>query len=292
MAHKRLAVITDGEHPGLRPDDVGLDAAFAALGVEVTPLPWGQAVPDTEFDAALIRTPWDYFTEPEAFLSWAESLSVPVLNSASTLRWNHDKRYLLELAQSGAARLPATELLTAGEAVDTRTLLRTLGCERAVVKPAVSGGAFGTRVVSVDEPLVWGDGESGPYLAQAFVDAVTGEGEWSLTYFGGALSHSVRKVPKEGDFRVQDDFGGAVLFEEAPAECVLAAEAVLAEARRCLSEDDGLTYARVDLVRDEADAVPLLMELELIEPELGFQCAPDRAERFASVLQRHLSETL
>lgn len=288
MKEQRLAVITDEEHPGLRSDDVGLDAAFAAARISVTPIPWGRPVPQQDFDAALIRTPWDYFEEPARFLEWAESLTVPVLNDARTLRWNHDKRYLMELAEGGAARLPATRLLEAGTAVDTSSLLRELGCDRAVVKPAVSGGAFGTRVVSAGEPLVWGASESGAYLAQAFVDAVTGEGEWSLTYFGGRLSHSVLKVPKAGDFRVQDDFGGAVLFEAAPPECVAASEAVLAEAGRCLARPDALTYARVDLVRDGTGEAPLLMELELIEPELFLRADALAAERLVETVAAEL----
>ncbi len=41
-------------------------------------------------------------------------------------------------------------------------------------------------------------------------------------------------------------------------------------------------YARVDLVA--VDGELLLMELELIEPELFFALAPESAERFADLL--------
>jgi hypothetical protein len=43
---------------------------------------------------------------------------------------------------------------------------------------------------------------------------------------------------------------------------------------------DPLAYARVDLV-ERAGARPLLMELELIEPELFLRVAPGSAERLA-----------
>jgi hypothetical protein len=42
------------------------------------------------------------------------------------------------------------------------------------------------------------------------------------------------------------------------------------------------TYARVDLV--ESDRGPLLMELELIEPELYFSIVPGSADRMAKAI--------
>ena len=46
--------------------------------------------------------------------------------------------------------------------------------------------------------------------------------------------------------------------------------------------DDVPVYARVDLV--DVDGVMLLMELELIEPELFFQLAPEAVDRLADLL--------
>jgi len=45
-------------------------------------------------------------------------------------------------------------------------------------------------------------------MIQEFVSEVTSEGELSFVFFRGKLVHTVRKVPKAGDFRVQSDFGG------------------------------------------------------------------------------------
>ncbi|MEM9383413.1 MAG: hypothetical protein AAGB93_25955 [Planctomycetota bacterium] len=48
---------------------------------------------------------------------------------------------------------------------------------------------------------------------------------------------------------------------------------------------DGLAYARVDLVEDR-ERGPLLMEVELIEPELFLRCADGAAERLARAALR------
>ena len=40
MSSIRVAIVTDDEHPGLRRDDLGLDAAFRELGAELITVPW------------------------------------------------------------------------------------------------------------------------------------------------------------------------------------------------------------------------------------------------------------
>ena len=45
-------------------------------------------------------------------------------------------------------------------------------------------------------------------IFQIFLKSIISFGEISLMVFGGEYSHSVRKIAKEGDFRVQDDHGG------------------------------------------------------------------------------------
>ena len=47
-------------------------------------------------------------------------------------------------------------------------------------------------------------------LVQPFFEQITSLGEASLMIFDGNFSHAILKRAKEGDFRVQDDFGGTV----------------------------------------------------------------------------------
>jgi hypothetical protein len=49
-----------------------------------------------------------------------------------------------------------------------------------------------------------------------------------------------------------------------------------------------LLYARVDLVRDLAGK-PVLMEIELTEPDLYIQHAPDGDAAFTEAVRAHLS---
>ncbi len=283
MTLRRIAIITDEEHPALRPDDLGLDSAFRELGVEAVTVPWGRVLEPDTFDLALIRTPWDYFLRPDEFVAWLTTLAVPVVNPVDVLLWNVDKRYLLDLSERSAAEIPATVVIDADERPRAaNALLDRLSngpdepVDRAVLKPVVSGGAYLTRVLSRGDSVQWTPADVGAYLVQAFVDEIHTRGEWSLTFFGGAFSHAVRKEAKAGDFHVQEEHGGAVLVETPGDRLVREAQRVLAGVP-CA---DSLAYARVDLV-EQANGVPLLMELELIEPELFLRVAPGSVERLA-----------
>lgn len=278
----RIALVTDPGHPGLRPDDLSLPGAFDALGAAAQPVPWGTPWADIDADLCVIRTPWDYFERAEDFLRWVESSPVPVVNPGAVLRWNHHKGYLLELQDAGVARIPSTASLPEGGVRPTSAdeLLERVAAERAVVKPAVSAGAFQTTVIEPGDRIEWTDEHRGDFLVQAFVDKVEEIGEWSLTYFGGRFSHAVLKKAKDGDFRVQDDHGGSVHVHGAPDALRSAADGIVAGTAQLLGLERPLVYARVDLV-EVPYGPPLLMELELIEPELFLRADPGAPGRFA-----------
>jgi glutathione synthase/RimK-type ligase-like ATP-grasp enzyme len=272
----RLALITDPAMPELQPDDAGLPAAFAALGVETVVTPWGEPLPGRPCDGALVRSPWEYFMDPERFLRWLEAVEAPVLNSPAILRWNHDKRYLLDLARTGAARIPPTVLLKSTEIGPVADpLLQQIGAARGVLKPTVSGGAWRTALIERGESVP-GEVEvtaGGDFLLQAFVEELSVTGEWSLTYFDGQYSHAVLKRSSPGDFRVQEEFGGSVEFVHPPPALLREAEGVL----RAVPGGVAPVYGRVDMVV-AASGRPYLMELELIEPELFLRARPGSAE--------------
>jgi hypothetical protein len=107
--------------------------------------------------------------------------------------------------------------------------------------------------------------------------ATKGEISLVLVFFGaGTYSHAVLKKPKQGDFRVQDDFGGTVQDHTATVE-------ENAFAQRCLTAcptADAICYARVDIFWDNQDQL-CLAEMELIEPELWFRRNEQAANVFA-----------
>jgi glutathione synthase/RimK-type ligase-like ATP-grasp enzyme len=276
------------QQPLIARDDQPLADALTALGVDVVPIPWTEIDPYAVIDAPpiLLRSTWDYHRVPTLFASWLGALADagrPTMNPPQIARDNIDKIYLQALEAAGIA-IPRTHWL---DRIDNDTIGRALkdeGWDRAVLKPRVAATAYGTFLISKDSTL--SDEELAPArasgaLLQELVPEILQDGETSIVYAGGAYSHAVVKRAKEGDFRVQQDFGGRVEpVSPSTSLLSLAASVMTHVADTCL-------YARVDVV--ESSRGPLLMELELIEPELYFLHAPDAAPRMAHEIAGRLA---
>ena len=119
-------------------------------------------------------------------------------------------------------------------------------------------------------------------MIQPYLPSIETEGETSLLFFGGKLSHVVNKRPVAGEFRIQVQFGGQyVALAEPPAGALALAEQTLA------AIDEDLLYARIDMAQG-ADGGWLLMEAELIEPDFYLGSAPEGGARFAEAVKRRL----
>jgi glutathione synthase/RimK-type ligase-like ATP-grasp enzyme len=286
-----IAIVTYYKAPNLTPDDALVVEPLAARGVRVVPVQWTDESADwSAFDAVVLRSCWEYYREEERFLAWLDRLDaagVPVWNSTATVRWNARKTYLVELAERGVRTIPS-EHVPRGAQVSLADIRRRTGWGELVVKPVVSGGAFETwRVPAVtteeDERRFAEFISARDTIVQPFLPEI-GEGEWSFIFFLGELSHAVRKRPVTGDFRVQPQYGGVTTKETPRAELVAQAAAVLAAAPEGVERAP--LYARVDAC--EVGGELLLMELEIIEPQLFFVCDPESPARFADAVVRAL----
>jgi len=257
-------------------------APLQAAGAGVEPRPWTDTGDLTGFDLVLALMVWGNYRAVERWLeavgAW-EAQGLPLHNPASVLRWNVDKIYLQRLAERGAPIAP-TAWLDAGDPELAQAARQAHGWDEAVVKPRRSGGSYRTERLRPGQPAAF-ERFAGPAMLQPFLPSVTTTGETSLIYFNGVFSHAVRKVAQGGDFRVQPDWGGRVTAAKPDADEHAAAEAALAAI-----EEGPLLYARIDLVRDRNDS-PVVMELELLEPDLYLGQEPGAQDRFVrAVLAR------
>ena len=251
--------------------------ALVSAGFEVEPCPWTDPGELEAFDLVLPLVVWGYHADPprwHALLDRLEASGIATLNPVPLLRWNSDKRYLAELGAAGIATVP-TRLV---EALDEAALAEARADygDILVIKPPVSASADGTFKLGPDDPLP-NEARGRTMMVQPFLRSVTDEGEYSVMIFGGRFSHCIVKRPKAGDYRVQPHLGGS---EEpiAPPEGAIALAAAALAAAPCEP-----AYARVDLVRDNDGALSVI-ELELIEPALWLQHAPDGGASFAAAI--------
>ena len=278
-----IAFITAEELPKPDQETELLAQALAQLGLATTTLAWTEPHDWSAFSLVVLRTPWDYFRRVDQFLAWAKGVDqvTKLVNPYEVIQWNSHKRYLLELAQRGVPIVP-TVLVNSG--TSALSLSSCFSASELVVKPTVGIGAFGAKKGGADDVSLLSHAQAllnqGDILVQPFVPSIAARGEVSLLYFGGEYSHAVRKVPLSGDYRVQDEYGGTVqLYQPTAAELQVAAQSLAAAPGPAL-------YARVDLV--DWDSQPVLMELELIEPELFIRFLPASVSRLAERIRDEL----
>lgn len=287
-----IALATSSNVPELTGDDRLLVRALASAGVSAVPAIWDDCRENWHrYAAVVIRSCWDYHLKHGEFLAWLhrlETTGVRVLNSPALVRWNAEKTYLRELAACGVASVP-TRWVERDDLISLDAILHAREWDRVVVKPAISASAHETwRASSASahaaEPRFRLMVTNGEVLVQPFLDVVQSDGEWSLLFYGGVYSHSVLKRPRPGDFRVQREHGGTSEALVPSREMIAAARGVLRVAEQGRSAS---LYARVDGCVIERKFV--LMELELIEPDLYLRsndAAPDRlAAALLDVLQ-------
>src|SRR5688572_26084805 len=101
---KTLALVTAVAATGHDEDLVPLFEACTQAGLHPRIVAWDDStISWRRFDAALLRSPWDYTERLGEFLDWCKRVqqSTQLLNPLAVVRWNTDKHYLAELESAG-----------------------------------------------------------------------------------------------------------------------------------------------------------------------------------------------
>jgi glutathione synthase/RimK-type ligase-like ATP-grasp enzyme len=257
-----------------------LAAALRAVGHEPIPLVWGRGTPRGA--TVVVRSTWDYVDRLAAFGRWLDDLDscgAIVHNSTALIRWNLHKGYLIDLDLADVPTVP-TLVLAGGSPVR----LTDLPWDDVVLKPAVSASArrtVHTRRIGPDAAQRHLDRllDDQDVIVQPYLASIADHGEVSVIVVDGTPTHAIAKRPAPGDWRVQRELGGTTAVV-AVTEALAAAAAAALDALPAAP-----TFARVDLVRGVDDRL-LVIEIELIEPELWFDLAPDAATRLAEAVTR------
>jgi glutathione synthase/RimK-type ligase-like ATP-grasp enzyme len=285
---KRLALITWSGLPHGAESERMLLPHLVAAGVETEIVDWRSAASDfSKFDLIVLRSCWDYHLRAAEFINWLQrtAQATRVLNAVDTMLWNHNKFYLREVEALGIEIAP-TIFVSRNAAIAAADRSQIESWPKIVVKPAVSASAHKTwlidgAAVPTDAELAQRMGRE-PFLIQQFIPEIQTKGEISFIYIDGVFSHAALKRPGPGDFRVQKEHGGS-------AELLHPSVALLDQANQIAGTvpqvRDSL-YCRIDAVERHGRLV--LMELELIEPELFLGLAEGAAWRFADAIVRRV----
>lgn len=296
---KTLALVTCAPSLPIDYDMPLLLEAFQEIGLRTEVCDWEDPAIDwSNFDAVLLRSPWNYVEQLPEFLRWCERVAAltHLFNPVSVARWGLNKRYLADLAAHGVPIVP-TKFVEPGE--DPLLALRELlaahpQAKEIVIKPTI--GAYSKDVQRYARLL---ETEAVEYAAQLlrkghhvilqpYLESIDHYGETDLTYFDGVYSHAIRKsalLMPDGTVNVPTlDFRKARTADEAERTV---ASAALEAAASHLGLERPLLYGRVDLIRGN-DGHPVVLELDICEPSLNLPFGEGSAMRLAQAVAQRL----
>lgn len=270
--HPRVVLAGCPQLPSGDGDDAGLVAALRRRGLHARWLSWDD--PDAvRADIVILRATWDYAERLDEFLAW--TTTVPhLLNAPQVVAWNSDKRYLLDLARRGVPTVPSA-VFAPGER------LRLPSADALVVKPSTGAGSIGAqRFTDRNAARAYAAAlqeQRRSVLVQPYDQRVERAGETALVFLGGKASHAFTKaaiLPPQGREIELDATGTYAVETLTPAEpdfeiWDVGFAALDAAARQLNIGARDFLYARADVIGGIDD--PRLLELELIEPSLGWR---------------------
>lgn len=273
---KHIGLVTCSQYPRLTESDSLLIKPLSKRGIAVEPIVWSSPPPTlTQFDAIIVRSAWDYHTNINKFYTFLHLIkqsNVPLYNPLDILLWNSNKSYLLDLSKRGASIVP-TIFVTS---YDDTVFSYIRQWKEIVIKPTIGASAFGIHKLKTSNKhaiknIINNMVKTSGVLIQPFMKEIH-EGEISFMFFNKQFSHAVLKKPKETDFRTQPEFGGTETR-------IYPNDQLLREAYTIIEKiKDPLLYARLDGI--VVNGKLLLLELELIEPDLFLDMATESVAQF------------
>jgi hypothetical protein len=290
----KLAIITCDKLPNGVKDDQSFFQSLRNMGIELDIVPWNSQIDWSTYHACLMRSVWDYHENIVAFNQWLNDVSrqTTLINNKEMVLWNQNKIYLAELEKVGIEIAP-TIWLKQNHQFDMSQWCAHQSASVFFLKPVVGADSSGTlRFANTAKGITLAERHLTQWLPQInmmlqpYLSSVEKFGETSAIYFSGQFSHAVRKVPVNGDYRVQDTFGANDLpYTMSPSEMSLS-KACLKYLQNRFGE---VLYARFDFLHDDEGLV-YLNEAELIEPSLFFNHGAMSANTFAQAVANYLSK--
>lgn len=276
---KKAALVTYNKLPNLNASDRLLIKPLKKRGFVPFPIPWDKkGVAWDNFDLVILRTTWDYHLRIPEFFRWLENLEEKIVNlwnPPSIIRWNMNKRYLLDLDKKGIPIIPIL-LVTKQNVMNIKNLLGEKKWEEIIIKPTIGASSYMIAKIRKDEcnpnsPVINSILKQSDIIIQPFMEEIKKSGEFSFIFFNRKFSHAIHKTPKMNEFRTQPEFGAKEkLYNPQPY--------LIAQTQKILETiDSPLLYARIDglIIHNQF----YLMEMELIEPYLYFEFEKNSAEK-------------
>jgi glutathione synthase/RimK-type ligase-like ATP-grasp enzyme len=284
----KIAYVVGNEDP--TDPDPDLDIPFAIKAAEQIKIDlvfanWNdKSIAWESFDAAVIRSAWDYVPVRDEFLEFAKNVETKtkLFNSYEVMKWNTNKTYLSILEDKGVPIIPTKFANNIDEALPAIKWAFEKASAIAI-KPTVGAGArLAGKALTEEEAIDYVKRileAKRTVIIQPYISSVDDEGEKAIIVINGVISHAAKKVPA----LTKGGHGDAAGQLEITTEM----KDIVKTISSAVSEWNDLLFARVDVVRMGEKLV--LMELELTEPWLFMQFRPEAGVDLFKALKHRIA---
>ena len=284
----KIAYVVGNEDPTDPDPDLDIPFAIKAaeqLEIDLVFANWNdKSIAWESFDAAVIRSAWDYVPVRDEFLEFAKNVETKtkLFNSYEVMKWNTNKTYLSILENKGVPIIPTKFANNLDEALPAIKWAFEKSSAVAI-KPTVGAGARLAGKASTEEDAIEYVKRileaKRTVIIQPYISSVDDEGEKAIIVINGEISHAAKKVPA----LTKGGHGDAAGQLEITTEM----KDIVKTISSAVSEWNDLLFARVDVVRMDEKLV--LMELELTEPWLFMQFRPEAGVDLFKALKHRIA---
>lgn len=243
-----------------------------------------------DYFGLILRSVWGYqnkYFEFKTWLSMIKSMGIPLFNNVDIILDNIKKDKQFEILYKHNIPYIDTEFIFDIQKLDTY-----INSEfPIVIKPIISGSGNNTFTLNSKENInqikeiykKFLEEKDNGIMLQPFIPEIK-DGEFACIYIDGINTHNMLRFP--GILSVKHK---PIFLNEIPASV-----SNLAQKVSTLEEYKDYLYMRIDIVLKNNE--PLIMEVELAEPDLLFKYIPDEEiknnnmEFFAKKLVRRLEK--
>ena len=284
----KIAYVVGNEDPTDPDPDLDIPFAIKAaeqLEIDLVFANWNdKSIAWESFDAAVIRSAWDYVPVRDEFLEFAKNVETKtkLFNSYEVMKWNTNKTYLSILENKGVPIIPTKFANNLDEALPAIKWAFEKASAVAI-KPTVGAGArLAGKALTEEEAIEYVKRileAKRTVMIQPYISSVDDEGEKAIIVINGKISHAAKKVPA----LTKGGHGDAAGQLEITTEM----KDIVKTISNAVSEWNELLFARVDVVRMGEKLV--LMELELTEPWLFMQFRPEAGVDLFKALKHRIA---
>ena len=179
---RKCALLTISDLSNFQSYDNLIVQPLSKLGWECEFIPWDSiSINWDDFDAVIIRSTWDYQQKEKLFFKTLQSIeasTATLYNSLDTVKWNINKRYLLELEKENISIIP-TRLNDSFDFDIINQLFSFFNENKLIIKPCVSANADDTFILEQNKlgslkPVLENTFSQKDFLVQPFIKNIKG----------------------------------------------------------------------------------------------------------------------